>query len=438
MAVTDTKLRNLKPRHRAFQQSVDGGLFLEVMPGGAKAWRLRYRLGGKQEKATLGDYPTYSLAEACTWRDECKALARRGVSPMRLKRGDVVPEDTLPVVKEIAESFVRKWCVKSLEKKRALVANAKASDLVEVFIWRWYEDIVVPANKHPRNIKRVLEKDIIPSIGAKRIADVSVDDILRITDSIKARGSDHMALQTRNVLKRLFAYAIARQKTQFNPAAAIQAKYIAVTRSRDVALTADEIGRLLRCIYQSSMRRANKLALHLLVICMVRKSELIEAQWTEIDFEEALWSIPGDRMKKDRPHLVPLSTQAVAMLQELKGLSGDSPWILPSRNTSKKPISKTTLNAVVRTLNHDVQDFVIHDFRRTASTHLHESGFNSDWIEKALAHETRGVRGMYNKAEYLTPRQDMLQWWANFVDAQIDEGRNVVIGRFGKMYQANG
>ncbi len=438
MAVTDTKLRKLKPRDRTYQQSIGGGLFLEVMPGGAKAWRLRYRLGGKQEKATLGDYPTYSLVEACTWRDECKALARRGVSPMGLKRGDVVAEDAAPVVKEIAESFVRKWCVKSLERKRAQAAEVRASEQVEAFIWKWFEDIVTPANKYPRNIKRVLEKDIIPAIGEKKIADVSVDDVLRITDSIKARGSDQMALQTRNVLKRLFAYAIARQKAQFNPAAAIEAKYIAITKSRDVALTADEIGRLLRCIYQSSMRRANKLALHLLIICMVRKSELIEAQWTEIDFEKALWAIPGERMKKDRPHLVPLSVQALAMLRELKGLSGVSRWIFPSRNTSKKPISKTTLNAVVRTLNHDVQDFVIHDFRRTASTHLHESGFNSDWIEKALAHEQLGTRGVYNQAEYLTPRKDMLQWWANFVDAQIDEGRNVVIGKFGKMFQANG
>jgi len=141
-------------------------------------------------------------------------------------------------------------------------------------------------------------------------------------------------------------------------------------------------------------------------------------------------------MKMDHPHFVPLSRQAVAMLEELKGLSSGSDWVFPSRNTLSKPISKTTLNSAVRSLEHDVRDFVIHDFRRTASTHLHEAGFNSDWIEKALAHETKGIRGVYNRAQYADQRREMLQWWADFVDSQIDEGRKVIIGRFGKAYQA--
>lgn len=340
MAVTDTKLRNLKPQIKPYQQTIDGGLFMEVMPGGAKPWRLRYRLAGKQEKVTLGEYPAYSLAEACTWRDESKSLARRGISPMGLKRGDSIPEDAVPIAKEMAESYVRKWCTKSLQKLKAREAEARSSDLVETFAWRWYEEIAEPTNSSPRNIKRILDKDVIPVIGQMQLEDVSVTDILRITDAIKARGSDQMALQTRNVLKRLFAYAIARQKITFNPAAAIEAKYIASAKSRDVALTANEIGRLLRAIYQSSMRRANKLALHLLILCMVRKSELIEAQWDEIDFENKEWAIPGERMKKERPHLVPLSDQALAMLEELKGLACGSNYIFPSRNTLKKPDGK--------------------------------------------------------------------------------------------------
>jgi integrase len=245
-----------------------------------------------------------------------------------------------------------------------------------------------------------------------------------------------MALQTRNVIKRLFAYAIARGKTHFNPAAAIEARFIATARSRDVALTQPEIGQLLRAIYQSSIRRQHKLALHLLILCMVRKGELIGARWDEIDFDKAEWLIPAERMKKDKPHLVPLSRQAMAMFEELKGLASKSPWVLPSRNTLKEPIAHSTLNQAIRSLDLGVRDFVIHDFRRTASTQLHEAGFNSDWIEKALAHEQKGVRGVYNKAEYLAQRREMLQWWADLVDAQIEEGRKVVIGRFGKAFQA--
>lgn len=161
-----------------------------------------------------------------------------------------------------------------------------------------------------------------------------------------------------------------------------------------------------------------------------------ENSWDEINFEKAEWSVPAERMKKDKPHLVPLSKQALAMFEELHGLASGSEWVLPSRNSLKKPIAHSTLNQAIRSLDLGVRDFVLHDFRRTASTQLYEAGFNSDWVEKALAHEQKGVRGVYNRAEYLAQRREMLQWWADFVDAQIEEGRKVVIGRFGKAYQA--
>lgn len=438
MALSDTRLRTLKAGENAFSKSDGGGLYIEVMPTGKKRWGLKYRTpAGKQETVRLGDYPAYSLAEARTWRDDCKALAGRGLSPMALKRGDAIPGDAAPAVKEMAQAFIRDWCMKAVERVKAKEAEAQAAETVEAFAWRWYAEIVEPANSNPRNVKRVLEKDVIPAIGAKQIADVTVTDVLAITDKIKNRGADQMALQTRNVLKRLFAYAIAREKTQFNPAAAIEAKFIAQAGSRDVALTTKEVGKLLRAIYQSSMKRAHKLALHLLILCMVRKSELTEARWEEIDLEKAEWSIPGERMKKDKPHLVPLSRQAVAMFEELKALASGSEWVFPSRSSLNKPIAHNALNTVVRALAIDVRDFVIHDFRRTASTHLHEAGFNSDWIEKALAHETKGIRGVYNRAQYADQRRDMLQWWADFVDSQIQDGRGkVIIGPFGKAYQS--
>lgn len=259
---------------------------------------------------------------------------------------------------------------------------------------------------------------------------MTVTDILAITDKIKNRGADQMALQARNMLKRLFAYAIAREKTQFNPAAAIEAKFIAQAKSRGVALTPEEIGKLLRAIYQASMKRA----LHLLILCMVRKSELIEARWEKFNLEKVKWEIPGERMKKDKPHLVPLSQQAVAMFEELKGLASGSEWVFPSRGSLDQPIAKSTLNITVRALEVDMRNFVIHDFRQTASTHLHEAGFNSDWVEKCLAHEQKGIRGVYNRAQYADQRRKMLQWWADFVDGQIEEGRKIIIGRFGKTF----
>ena len=436
MALTDIKLRHLKPREKTYIEADGGGLYVEVSPKGAKVWKLRYRFEGRQEKARLGAYPDYSLAQARTWRDDCKALVARGLSPAALKRGDPIPDDATDGTREQAGAFLRDWHPKTVATIRANEEAARQAETLEGFAWRWYREVAEPSNSNPRNIKRALEKDIIPALGAKAVTEVTVADVLSLADRIKARGADQMALVTRNILKRVFAYAIAREVATFNPAAAVESKYIATAKSRDVALSQAEIGRLLRGIYQSNIARAHKLALHLLILTMVRKSELIEARWTEIDLDAAEWSIPGERMKKDRPHLVPLSTQAIAMFEELQGLAGGAEWVFPSRNDRRKPIAKTTLNYAVRSLDLDVRDFVIHDFRRTASTHLHEAGFNSDWIEKALAHETKGVRGIYNRAQYADQRREMLQWWADFVDSQIEEGRKVIIGRFGKAYQA--
>jgi len=366
---------------------------------------MQYRLGGrgsKKERVTLGEYPAFGLQRARQWREECRTQIAHGRSPAQLKKAE-----------------------------KAAAAEAEA-DTVRAFAEQWFTDVVERTNSAPRNLRRVLDKDVLPALGDMRITQVRTEDVLKVTDAIKARGADQMALQTRNAMKRLFAYAIARGKTQFNPAAAIEAKFIATARSRDVALSSQEVGRLLRGIYQSSAKRQHKLALHLLILCMVRKSELTEARWEELDLKNAEWSIPSERMKKDKPHLVPLSKQAVAMFEELQALSSGSEWVLPSRSSLRKPIGHTTLNHAVRALDLDVREFVIHDFRRTASTHLHEAGFNTDWVEKALAHEQKGVRGVYNRAEYLSQRREMLQWWADFVDAQIEDGRNVIIGRFGK------
>jgi hypothetical protein len=172
MALSDTKLRTLKAGDKAFSESDGGGLFVEVMPGGAKVWRMRYRIGGrgaKQEKITLGDYPTYSLAEARSWRDDCKILAGRGLSPMALRRGDAIPEDAAPAVKELAQAFIREWCLKTREKARIKEEAAREADTVEAFARRWYAEIVVPNNSNPRNILRALEKDAIPTSGWSRV-----------------------------------------------------------------------------------------------------------------------------------------------------------------------------------------------------------------------------------------------------------------------------
>jgi integrase len=400
MALTDTKLRTLKPKVKPYQIADGGGLFIEVMPGSKRVWRLRYRLNGKQEKVTLGEYPVISLVEARKSREEAKAAIHKGDSPMKAKRE-----------------------AKVLERE---------PDTVEAFARCYLSEVVGEGEgtSYASNIQRVLKRDILPYIGGKRLSDVNAGDVLALCDRIKDRGAHQSALLARNVVKRLYDYAIARQKVSHNPAAQVAGRYIATAKPRDRALSGEEIGELLKALTLSRAHPAHRLAIHLLLITLVRKGELIGAKWEEIDFDKAEWVIPGNRMKKDKPHVVYLSRQALSAFEGLKLLACGSEYVFPSRDGLDKPIHKTTLNVALRALG--FSDFTLHDFRRTASTHLHEAGFNSDWIEKALAHEQKGIRGVYNKAEYAESRRKMLQWWADFVNAHVEEGHKVVIGRFGR------
>ncbi|MFD1558687.1 tyrosine-type recombinase/integrase [Paraburkholderia silviterrae] len=399
--LTDTRIKSLKPKPSRYSVSDGGGLILEVMASGSKIWRYRYSLHGKQQPmVTIGEYPSTSLLAARERARRYAEIVAGGISPVADAKKDRGAVKNLDTVKE----FGAYWIEQQMADKSA---------------------------EYQRTTKRALEKDVYPALGNKPLAEVTPGDVLAICDRIKKRGAPKMALHTRNVIKRMFEYAIARQLVLTNPASAIVARFVATQESRDRVLSPEEIGRVLRAVYASSIRRPLKLAIHLLVLTMVRKSELIEARWDELDLDDAIWRIPADRMKKDREHWVYLSSQAVAMFRELLDSRTSAEYVFPTVRGVDRPIAKSTLNQAIRALDMEVQHFVLHDFRRTASTHLHEMGQPSDAIEKALAHTIKGIKGVYNRAEYAPERKRILQLWAEFVDAQIDEGRKVVIGRFG-------
>jgi len=387
--LTDTKIKALKPKETRFRVSDLGGLLLEIMPSGSKIWRFRYQLHGvRQPTLTIGSYPEIGLADARKRRDEWSAMVARGESPKR-----------------------------AVQVEKAVKLNTVAA-----FGVHWLEEQVAgKSDSYVTTMRRLMTKDVFPVLGSLPLSDVKPADIMALCDKIKARGSPKMALLTRNVVRRMYDFAIARQLAESNPASALVARFIATEESRTRVLSPAEIGEVLRAIYASDIRRALKLALNLLFITMVRKSELTEATWSEFDLEAAIWDIPAERMKKDKPHRVYLSKQAIAMLKELQTYSGKSAYVFPSdRGVVDRPISKSTLNQAVRALSIDVQHFVLHDFRRTASTHLHEMGHPSDAIERALAHKIQGIKGVYNRAEYADQRRAILQTWADFVQAQID------------------
>ncbi len=386
--LTDTRIKSLKPQPTRYRTSDTGGLLLEVMPSGAKIWRYRYQLYGvRQAPLTIGSYPEVSLADARKKRDEWASLVARGASP----------------------------------KDAVLAVKTAHLNTVEAFGCDWLEtQIEGKSVSYSTTMRRIFEKDVVPSLGNMPLKEVKPSHILKLCDRIKDRGSPKMALVTRHAVRRMFDYAIARQMVDTNPASAVVARFIATQESRTRNLTGQEIGDVMRAIYQSDIRRSFRLALHLLLITMVRKSELTEAKWTEVDFEASVWDIPKERMKTGKPHRVYLSRQAKSMLYELKQASGGSAYVLPSsRGTTDRPISKSTLNISIRSLSLEVQHFVLHDFRRTASTHLNGMEYSSEAIEKALAHEIGGIKGVYNRGEYPEQRKVILQAWADFVDEQI-------------------
>lgn len=399
MALTDTQLKHAKPKAKPYELPDGGGLIAEVMPSGTIAWRYRYRLEGRREKVSIGKYPATSLALARAKAAQYAVMVEAGRSPMREKKAVKVLAGTPQLLRDFAEV--------------------------------WLTEVVEKTRKDARQMRRYLEKDINPALGNKRLPEVTPADVLSLTDRIKARGSEQAALLVRNILKRLYAYAIGRQAAEVNPAAAVQARYIATQKSRDRVLSREELADTIRTMYRSSMRTSNKIALHLLLITMVRKTELTEARWQYVDIDAGEWHIP--ETKNGKRHIVYLSEQAKALFEELRAMSGDSPFVLPSRSNPSKPISRSTLNHALEGLGiaRD-RGFVIHDLRRTASTHLHEAGFPSDVIEKALNHTIGGVRGVYNRAEYAEQRRIMLQQWADMVDAWI-RGANVRVPQGLKM-----
>ena len=398
--LNDTRIKALKSRAARYFVSDGGGLVLEVMTSGAKIWRYRYSLHGKQQPLiTIGDYPAIGLMVARERARSYTEIVAGGISP-------------------VADAKRDRGATKSLGTVRAFGAY-------------WIEqEISGKSDEYRRTTTRALEKDVYPALGNKALSEVTPGDVLAICDRIKKRGAPKMALHTRNVVKRMFEYAIARQLTTVNPASAIVARFVATQESRERVLTPDEIGQVLRTVYASSIRRPLKLAIHLLVLTMVRKSELIEARWNEFDLDAGVWRIPAERMKKDREHWVYLAPQAIAMLNELRQDRTSESFVFPTVRGADRPIAKSTLNQAIKALDMEIQHFVLHDFRRTASTHLHEMGQSSDAIEKALAHTIKGIKGVYNRAEYAEERKRILHMWAEFVDAQIEGGRKVVIGNF--------
>lgn len=397
MALTDTALKALKPKEVPYIVSDDRGLYVEVLPTGSIVWRYRYRLNGKREKLTLGKYPALTLKNARLKRDEAAQAVALGQSPAQKKQLAKVAGPENATVAEFAERFFR--------------------DIQE----RDRKDSTIP--------RRYLDKDIVPHIGAKQVREITAEDVRSVVWRKKQQGFDAAAGQIRGLLKRMLDYALTCGLLDHNPVMALPMRHVYRAAARDRALTPEEIQLFLRSAQASNIRRQFKIALHLILLTLVRKSELLLAQWKDVHLDEAEWHIPQENSKTGKPHIVYLSKQAVLLFKELKILAGNSAWVLPGRGTRAKPFAHNALNSALKVALQDqeIPAFTIHDLRRTASTLLHEKGWASDVVEKALNHTIGGVRGVYNRAEYAEQRKEMLQFWADFIDG-LAPAENLVVG----------
>jgi integrase len=399
MALTDTALKALKPRERVFTVADERGLYVEVFPTGGVVWRYRYRLNGKLEKLTLGKYPALTLKNARIKRDEAAQAAAMGTSPAE-------------------------------QKRRAKMAAVDATTVAE-FGERFFSEVVAKDRADLTSPRRYFDKAIVPAIGAKPVREVTTEDVRAIIWRKKDEGFDAAAGQIRGVLKRLFDYATTAGLVTANPVLALPMRHVHKAKSRERALSPEEIKSFLRAAFESNIRRQFKIGLHLILLTMVRKSELLLARWVHVDFDAAEWHIPAEHSKTGKPHIVYLSTQAVALFKELHALAGGSELVMPGRGSLTKPFAHNAINSALKVAlaGQDIPAFTVHDLRRTASTLLHENGWPADVVEKALNHNIGGVRGVYNRAEYAQQRQEMLQFWADYIDQLMGSGQ-VILGRF--------
>lgn len=408
MALTDMKLKNLKPEEKAYKVLDRDGMYGVVSPKGTVTFRYDYRLAGRRETLTLGQYDEFQASQPK--RD-----------PETIKYGDPLSLADARELLARAKNSVSRGESPARDKadgKREL----RESGTFQTFAEIWLRDAGL-ADSTAAMRKSILDRDVLPKFGKRKLEEITPSQVLGLCEKIKERGAPATAVHAREIIQQVYRHAMSRGLKIDNPADAVKASAIATFKPRERALTPGEIQTFFTVLDTVGTLPTLKLALKFVLLTMCRKGELLQATWKEVDFDKATWTIPAERMKARRPHVVYLSQQALDLLVGLKTCAGSSPYLLPGRYETDKPMSEATLNRVIAAVvekaqkeSLDLPHFCVHDLRRTASTLLHEAGFNTDWIEKCLAHEQKGVRAVYNKAEYREQRAAMLQDWADMID----------------------
>jgi len=378
-----------KSQVKTLRLSDGRGLYLEISPTGGKWWRFKYRLAGKEKRISLGVYPDVPLAAAREKREEARRQVAAGIEP-----GEQCKAAKVAVVQSTENTF-----------------EAIAREWFEMFSKPW-------ASSHANKIIRRLELNIFPWVGARPVKAITAPELLAVLRKIESRGANETAHRALQVCGRVFRFAVATGRPERDPSRDLSGA-LPPTLEKHLASITDpqEVGALLRAIdgYQGAW--ITRCALRLAPLVFVRPGELRQAQWVEFDFENSEWRIPAPRMKMREQHIVPLSTQAIAVLRDLQPLTGRFPFAFPSVRSRFRPMSENTVNAALRRMGYTSEDMTGHGFRSMASTLLNEQGWNRDAIERQLAHgERNAVRAAYNYAQHLPDRRRMMQAWGDFLD----------------------
>lgn len=400
--LTDVALKALKPKEKMYKVSDRDGMYVRVMPSGTISFRLDYRLNGRRETVYLGRYGRDGISLALA-REKCLDAKRE------------IREGRSPAIE------------KQREKRRIKEAKSFGQ-----FGEKWLT--AGPMADSTRAMRRsIFERELLPIWRNRLMTEITPNDLRALCGKIVDRGAPATAIHVRDILKQIYGFAVLHGEKIANPADEVGPASIANFVPRDRSLSPSEIRVMLKQLEHVATLPTIRLGLRLFLLTMVRKSELQDATWDEVDFENAVWTIPKERMKRSKAHNVYLSRQVLDIFIALKTCSGNSRYVLPSRYDADAPMSRATFNRVTYSVVEQakkeglpLEPFTVHDLRRTGSTLLNELGFNGDWIEKCLAHEDgRSSRGVYNKAEYEVQRRHMMQEWSDTVHAWLD-GRKYV------------
>jgi len=399
MLLTDRKIRETLPGVKPIKLSDGAGLFLLVQPNGSRWWRIKFFVQGVEKQLSLGVYPTISLKRARERREDLRRQVAEGIDPSAVRKAEKRAQA------QTFEAVAREW-----------MAKRKA-------VW---------STEYANNMTRRLEQHIFPWIGSKPIKTVTAADVLEALERIEKRGKAETAHRARSSCGDIFRFAVATRRAERDPTIDLKGALMPVrARHFPSVKRPEEVGALMRAIEGYDAKTIPiRAALRLLPLVFVRPGELRLAQWEEFDLAKAEWRIPGERMKMRSQHLVPLSRQALAILEELHPVTGPKGCVFPSILHAARPISDNTINSALRRLGYQRHEMTAHGFRSIASTLLNELGWNMDAIERQLSHGERNkIRGTYNFAEYLPERRKMMQAWADHLDELRTEKDVRAIGK---------